>query len=169
MDARLSINVQKKWNAIRWNSITIWPGVKFSGAVSQPGLYRVRLKKSSNLVISPWQVKACKKLKSEIPVGMTGLPIYFTGLSAQNWLSIGKTTDINKRLCQHLGTNPNNNRLFRCFKQLLEPKKDDFVREFIREHVVIEYVVETDWIKRDLLESYGKAILKPLFDIKAEH
>jgi hypothetical protein len=147
------------WNKIDWREADL---NQLSSVTATPGLYRVKLSHVPKNIKCKYIIPACKRLGD--------LAIVLSDIAEGNWLSIGKTTNIRKRLMQHLGNNPNNNRLTRCFGKLIEENPEhEGLRKIIINSIQVQFTEVDNWLERDLLESYGKAILKPLFDISAEH
>ena len=49
-------------------------------------------------------------------------------------------------------------------------KWDNISLDNLAEHnMYLQYTVVSEWWKRDLLESYGKAVCRCLFDLEIEH
>ena len=84
-------------------------------------------------------------------------------------LSIGRTTDLRKRLRQHFGDNENNNRILGRMRGLLPGRSDAEIRDIAAHSLKVEWVVVECWIQRCLLEAFGKAVEAPVLDIDAEH
>ena len=84
-------------------------------------------------------------------------------------LTVGRTTAIRKRIRQHFGTNPHNNRALVRFRQLLpDLQLDDLLGILIR-NVRVEWVRIDSWVDRCILEKAGVVSELPIFDLDAEH
>jgi hypothetical protein len=102
---------------------------------------------------------------------ITDTTIDIAGLLPPVCLSIGRSTDIRRRIRQHFGTNANNNRKLRRLREIAPASWacDDDIRKAAIENVRVEWAKVSSWIERSLLESYGKALERPVFDLDAEH
>ena len=124
----------------------------------KPGLYRVRLLKRVDV-------------KHSFSIGEQEITV--SALEKDAILSIGKTKNLKQRLSrQHFSGNISGNRLGRHLAKIYDNKADylsltDIFK--LNEELVIEYVIEWSWWKRDLLESYGKVHHKCLFDLGVKH
>lgn len=130
-------------------------------APSKAGLYRVTWTGNWPSLPETYRAQATRRI-SDPTVALTDLrpPVR---------LSIGRTTDIRKRIRQHFGSNENNNRMLQRLRQICPSKCDEEIRKIAIENLSIEWVELPDWIERCLLESYGKANERPIFDLDAEH
>ena len=148
----------KKWNELRPNAVT----KKFSWSSLDIGaVYRVTL--CQEIIFDNFAVCNGRcKIQGTIP--------------ANTIVSIGKTQNLSKRMQDHFTpSKANSNRLLTRFNNIFpfpEAKGRTWLSEMILANVIkIEYVQieDEEWWKRDLLESYGKAICRCLFDLEIEH
>ena len=84
-------------------------------------------------------------------------------------LTLGRTTNIYKRIRQHFGNNRHNSRVLSRLGQILPGLSGDEIRLLAIRNLRIEWVVVASWVERCLLEKYGAAIGRPILDIDAEH
>lgn len=145
----------KKWNELRPNKKTkkfSWTSLHF-GAV-----YRVTL---------------CCQKDFEITVCNSNYKV--TGTILKNTiLSVGKTKNFAERMQDHFSkSKTNSNRLLTRLKNISEFERAEglsWLSEMILDgQIKIEYILIENWWQRDLLESYGKAIHRCLFDLEIEH
>ncbi len=154
---------------------TMWEGewkelhADFSNLPKAAGVYRVKL----------------LNLKGKDAVFHCGKDeITMLAGTANVYLSVGKTTNLKNRLgSQHFSSNHCGNRLGRhlatLFPDFAGDNKDSHSVNFVTKErcgslieggfISIEFLEEDVWWKRDLLESYGKATYKCLFDLGIEH
>ena len=153
-------NVSKAWESLQWQGLEKKDGATVLPPAS-PGLYRLVLKKNEKIKRFS-QVRICNNSDA----GLKGENIF--NVNDEIILSIGKTKSLRKRLGQHFGNNSCNNRLKnRCIQFFgIENISLDNLGDY---EMYLQYIIITDWWKRDLLESYGKAIHSCLFDLEIEH
>ena len=106
-------------------------------------------------------------------------------LEPNTCLSVGKSRNLRKRLLnQHFSANHSGNRLGRHLAVLFPEyakKTDSKQKKYVdkdgckslisnpKPKIRIEFLYVSEWWKRDLLESYGKALHKCIFDLGIEH
>jgi hypothetical protein len=100
---------------------------------------------------------------------IANLSVSFSNRSVPCVMTIGRTTNLRKRLRDHFGSNPNNNRFLTRLRQVMPGQPDGELRVLAAESVRVEWVAVTSWVERSLLEVFGKAIQVPIFDLDAEH
>lgn len=153
----LAYDVAQNWKALKWekvkrkNSKTVLPPDK-------PGVYRLILRKGKNI---HFDTLVCGKSDA-------GLYCQNSVLENDLVLSIGKTKKLRSRLGQHFSNNKKSNRLKKRCEQFFG-LQDVSLDNLAENNMYLEYVVIDDWWKRDLLESYGKAFFRCLFDLEIEH
>ena len=118
-----------------------------------------------------YRVTLCHKKDFEIAVCNSGQNIVGT-IPENTIISVGKTKDFAERMKVHFTpSSKNSNRLLTRLKNIF--KEADGLKWLSKmisaEEIKIEYIKIDDWWKRDLLESYGKAIHSCLFDLEIEH
>jgi hypothetical protein len=84
-------------------------------------------------------------------------------------LTIGRSCNLFDRLRQHFSDNPNNNRVWKRLVEIAPSLPHDQLRELIIQDLVVDWVVISGWVERCVLERYGCAVHRPIFDIDAEH
>ena len=156
-------NVSEKWDSLQWKRLEKKDGVTVLPP-ALPGLYRLFLRKNKKIKSFP-EVCICNNRDTKLE----GKNI-FNGNEIV--LSIGKTKTLRKRLGQHFGNNFRNNRLkTRCIQFFGNTKGiENISLDNLDDYeMYLEYIIIPDWWQRDLLESYGKAIHRCLFDLEIEH
>jgi hypothetical protein len=154
------------WENLSWRTVElsvrdrITSPVVFPLAPAEAGIYRVTLVDDSF-----WSSRVNEKISVRATRRVLDPELATSGWKAPVVLSIGKTTNLSKRLAQHLGNNPNNNRLLRRLRQLAP----GFDRETDLALLRFEVALVPDWRKRFLLEAYGTALHQSLLDFTAEH
>lgn len=116
-----------------------------------------------------WPLIAAAKRQVAASAKVDGPQLQLGELTPPVWLTIGRTTGIRKRLRQHFGTNTNNNRMIQRLGNLLPGRNYSELCNLVVRNISVEWVEVPSWIERCLLEHYGLALLRPIFDLDAEH
>jgi hypothetical protein len=153
-------DVTNEWSALQWKQGSI----KESDSLpSCAGLYRISWASASawNGVRTKRLVKAAKSLGDQW--------LDFSDRKPPVVLTIGRTLNIKKRIGQHFGTNPHNNRVIRRMAEILPGRQRDELLRLAHEALEVEWVAVSNWVSRCRLEKYGCALDAPIFDLEAEH
>ena len=149
----LKFNAAEAWDKLRWQTIE-----ENGLPENDPGIYQLILKSDGKNKIA--EVNVCNKEEAGIYCNNLG--------EGDVILSVGKTKKLRTRLQQHFGNNDRANRLKRRCKTFFG--LEDVSLDNLTEHKLqIKYTIIEEWWKRDLLESYGKAVNCCLFDLEIEH
>lgn len=174
-DIQAGFNLESEWDAKEW---IILDFTNLNGLCDKAGIYRVQLKIDLS--------------KEPLHTHFVGNHELVADLSQDTYLSVGKTTNLQKRLLkQHFSSNHSGNRLGRHLATLFPtykttgkytPKRKnakeqdysyinkDGIQKLIKENKIrIDFFYEEIWWKRDLFETYGKTHYKCLFDLGVEH
>ena len=149
----LKFNAADEWNNLEWTMID-----KDSLPPNAPGIYLLILKSDGKNKIA--EVNVCNKEEAGIYCNNLG--------KGDVILSVGKTKKLRTRLQQHFGNNDRANRLKRRCKAFFG-LEDVSLDNLTQHNMQIKYTIIEEWWKRDLLESYGKAVNCCLFDLEIEH
>jgi hypothetical protein len=161
-------DISKTWHALTWQQDNLMATQSqiqplcAQNAPTKPGLYRFTWIGGWHELALIHKVRATKRIENPT--------VDLSGLTPPVCLSVGRTTNLRKRIRQHFGNNKNSNRLFQRLRQivpLIWTDKDILASAV--ENLKVEWVEVPNWIERCLLESYGKAIECPIFDLDAEH
>ena len=157
------------WAALKWergqldrtNSRLMPLGVMRSPRT--PGIYRMTWTGTAD-----W-AKLDKHLLVKASKRIADRRLDFSDRTPPVLLTIGRSTNIHKRIRQHFGSNLHNNRMLSRLGQLLPAMTQEQIIELARVNLSIAWVVVADWIERCLLEKYGVGLDRPLLDLEAEH
>ena len=175
-DIQVGFNIESEWNKIVWTSLNF---AKPQELRDEAGIYRVQLLRFD-------------LREGPMPTHFVGSHELFADLTQDTYLSVGKTTNLQRRLLrEHFGSDHSGNRLGRHLATLFPtygvagkytPKRKNAreqkyfyidkngVQSLIGEGKIrIDFFYEDIWWKRDLFETYGKAHYKCLFDLGVEH
>lgn len=160
---------QELWHALEWHKIRIQAHTAKNRpiiAINCPkvaGLYSVSLtdgnwwQEAHNEIV----IKASKTiLDNVIEKRYWNIPVLLT---------IGRTTNLSKRIEQHFGRNSNNNRLLKRLQLLFRTYSDSQIRKKAITGLEIRVTTVQNWTERFLLEKYGCAVERPIIDFEAEH
>lgn len=165
-------SIAAEWHSLVWatgelvltKSLTRPLRIKSMPATA--GLYRMTWRNSETWAMAgrSLSVNASRKIPDPI-LDLSGLktPFIFT---------IGRTTNLSERIQQHFGTNQCNNRVISRVRQLYPHLPGSDLSRLIQiclVSITIEWVENPSWLSRCLLEKYGTAIMRPIFDMDAEH
>ena len=152
-------DVAEKWKNLKWQEVNREAG-KTVLPPDAPGLYRLVLMKKSEKI----------EFNNVLVCGKTEAELYCENFELRNdlILSIGKTKKLRSRLGQHFGNNEKSNRLKKRCLQFLNWENIS-LDNLAEKNMYLQYAVVYNWWERDLLESYGKAIHRCLFDLEIEH
>ena len=152
-------DVAEKWKNLKWQKVSRKAG-KTVLPPDAPGLYRLVLMKKSEKI----------EFNNVLVCGKTEAELYCENFELRNnlILSIGKTKKLRSRLGQHFGNNKKSNRLKKRCQQFFG-LQDVSLDNLAESNMYLQYAVVYNWWERDLLESYGKAIHRCLFDLEIEH
>ena len=157
----LKFNAAEAWDKLRWQTIEE-NGLPENGLPpNAPGIYQLILNPDENTDMAVAEVKVCNKEEATICCD---------NINNENGiiLSVGKTKKLRTRLQQHFGKNDRANRLKRRCKTFFG-LEDVSLDNLAHHNLQIKYTIIKEWWKRDLLESYGKAVNCCLFDLEIEH
>lgn len=152
------------WRLLSWNSARLELTAKgyacVRGLPDSPGLYKVWWTDPETwpMLSKNRRVGATKTIQDPLLV--------FDDLMPPLVLSVGRSTKLKSRFESHLGRNPKSNRLL---KRLTELLPDLNIYEMMVRALEIEWVEVSSWTDRCVLEAYGKATLRPILDVDAEH
>lgn len=157
------------WGELQWSTGPLEPTTRrneplhVANMPGEPGIYRMIWNDAQS-----WET-----VRKTIPVKATlriaDRELEFDQLRPPALLTIGKTTNLAKRVCQHFGTNQNNNRVISRLASVLPKPPYNELIDIARSSITVEWVVIPDWIDRCLLERYGCATARPILDMEAEH
>jgi len=127
-----------------------------------PGLYRMTWTGASwSQATNSLPVKASKRVADR--------QLDLHGMQPPILLTIGRSTNIHKRIRQHFGSNPNNNRVLYRLGLLFPALTAAPIRQLAVTDIRVDWVPIADWVQRCLLEKFGVATTTPILDIEAEH
>ena len=155
----LGFNAADAWKNLQWKTIEKNVLQENDLQENPPGIYQLVLNPRVNTAME--DVKVCNKEEATI---------YCKNINNNDGiiLSVGKTKKLRTRLQQHFGNNDRANRLKRRCKTFFG-LKDVSLDNLTQHNMQIKYTIIEEWWKRDLLESYGKAVNCCLFDLEIEH
>ena len=158
--AILDYDVEALWNQ-KWNEL-------------KPGAVTEKFSWSSLNIGAVYRVSLCQKINLDNFAVCKGRCEIRGTVPADTIVSVGKTTNLSERMQAHFTpSKTNSNRLLTRFKNIFkEADGISWLSEMISSNVIkIEYIhiKDEEWWKRDLLESYGKAVCRCLFDLEIEH
>jgi hypothetical protein len=164
-----SEGIAKAWSDLRWTSGRLvrtrskTQPLAVAEAPHYAGLYRMTW-----LGVDSWRkVTTTLRVKASNKIGDPY--ICLSDLTPPIVLTIGRATDVRKRIRQHFGCNHRNNRMLTRLRQILPDLSSDETLSRAREDLVVEWVLVPCWRLRSLLEKYGAAVAAPVFDLDAEH
>ena len=169
MHTLTTFDVAAAWIGLKWTAERLvqkprkGEPLEVKNAPKAPGLYRITWDGVDDWVGLPEHVdvKASRRIADP--------RLSIQGLQPPVLLTIGRTTNLRKRIRQHFGSNDNSNRLFMRMARLLVHLPADEIRRVAMRNLLVEWTQVSHWSHRCLLERYGSAVCKPLFDIDAEH
>ena len=132
-------------------------------APNHPGLYRMIWHGVDDWKMLPKQMAVKASVKVQTPV------LDYSSLTPPVVLTVGRTTRIRRRIRQHFGTNPNNNRALMRLRQLLPDLELARLLDMVLRNIRIDWVTVDQWVDRCLLEKSGVVNEMPIFDLDAEH
>lgn len=157
------------WQALRWEkgalseTRAVNQPLHVEEAPQGPGLYRMIWKDSVS-----WKDARKERMAKATPL-IGDARLDFSNLSPPISLTIGRSTNLYTRIRQHFGTNPNNNRLFTRLQELFPTLAPADLRRVAKTSIEVSWVSVEAWTERCVLELYGCATERPIFDIDAEH
>ena len=154
----LGFDAADAWGKLEWKTIEKNVLQEDDLRKNPPGIYQLILNPGRNTAIA--EVKVCNKEEAGIYCNNLG--------KGDVILSVGKTKKLRTRLQQHFGNNDRANRLKRRCKTFFG-LEDVSLDNLAHHNLQIKYTIIKEWWKRDLLESYGKAVNCCLFDLEIEH
>lgn len=156
------------WKTLAWQSARLEPTnsrqepLCVPGAHRGPGIYRMTWCEEST-----W-ADAQKQRLVNATAAIADPRLDLDSLSVPVILTIGRSTNVYVRIRQHFGANRNNNRIFTRIQELFPVLAPEETREIAQASIGIEWAPVASWAERSLLERFGCATERPVFDIDAE-
>jgi len=157
------------WDALQWQNDALVLTARIQEPLEAPtaprraGIYKITWTNAESWAAIQHNRPVAAAAAIEDPV------LHFDDLEPPVLLSVGKATNLYLRLRQNFGNNPNNNRILRRLAAVLPNADNDELRELAVASLHVSWTIVPDWIQRHLLECYACGVLRPIFDVEAEH